>query len=172
MRSQKSGTIINISSSVGVKPQPSMSIYGASKWALEGMSEGLAKEIAPFGIRVLIVQPGAFTTNMINAVRLTQKPLSDVYRNTQVAEFVGAFGENATFTAPNNVEKGCQAIFEVVTGTGRGADKENYIRMPLSKDCARETREHIKILEEGYDVFRDIWESTEHDGGVLKAFGR
>ncbi|KAF7877524.1 hypothetical protein EAF04_001201 [Stromatinia cepivora] len=149
-----------------------MSIYGASKWALEGMSEGLAKEVAPFGIRILIVQPGAFTTNMMNAVHLTQKPLSDAYKNTQVGEFVGRFGENATFTAPNDVEKGCQAIFEIVTGTGRGASKENYIRMPLSKDCAQRTREHIQVLQEGHDVFREIWENTEHDGGVLKAFRR
>ncbi|CAD6448206.1 838776e8-a29c-4e5a-bd07-7419bc6bf1dd-CDS [Sclerotinia trifoliorum] len=170
MRSQKSGTIVNISSAAGLQPRPSMSIYGASKWALEGMSEGLAKEVAPFEIRVLIVQPGAFTTNMMDAVHMTEKPLSDVYKNTQVGEFVGAFGENATFAAPNDVEKGCQAIFKVITSTGRGANKVNYIRMPLSKGCAQRTREHIKVLQEGHDVFRDIWESTEHDGGVLKAF--
>ncbi|KAI9650094.1 hypothetical protein NHQ30_000107 [Ciborinia camelliae] len=188
MRNQASGTIVNISSAAGLQPRPSMSMYGASKWALEGsllhppnpsppslkrhqgMSERLAKEVASFGIRILIVQPGAFTTNMMNAVHLTKTPISDVYKNTEVGLFVEHFGENPTFAAPNDVEKGCQAIFEIVTGTGRGAGKEKYIRIPLSKDCAQRTRDHIQVLQEGHDVFREIWENTEHDGGVLKAF--
>lgn len=82
------------------------------------------------------------------------------------------FGENPTFAAPNDVEKGCQAIFEVVTSTGRDAGKEKYIRMPLSKDCAQGTREHIRVLQEGHDVFSQIWEKTRHDGGILKAFSK
>lgn len=82
------------------------------------------------------------------------------------------FGENPTFAAPNDVEKGCQAIFEVVTGTGRAAGKESSIRIPLSKDCAQRTCEHIQVLQEGHDVFREIWENTGHDGGVMKTFSK
>jgi hypothetical protein len=174
MRDRKSGTIVNISSAAGIDPRPAIGMYGASKWALEGMSQGLAKEVAPFGIRVLIVQPGAFDTSMLNTVPLTEKAVSIAYKETEVGKMVGWFDGppgKRSFAAENNVndvEKGCQAIFEVVTGTGRGEGKQKYLRLPLSKDCAARTIEHVERLREGHDVFKEIWESTGGEGGVSK----
>ncbi|MFY0578635.1 SDR family oxidoreductase [Cystobacter fuscus] len=63
MRQQGSGHIIQISSIGGVAAFPSLGIYHASKWALEGMSESLAQEVAGFGIKVTIVEPGGFSTD-------------------------------------------------------------------------------------------------------------
>jgi NAD(P)-dependent dehydrogenase (short-subunit alcohol dehydrogenase family) len=62
MRAQKSGSIVQISSMCGSVAIPGFGAYSASKFALEGMCEALQAEIAPFGIRVLIVKPGAFRT--------------------------------------------------------------------------------------------------------------
>ena len=58
MRARRSGAIINVSSVVGRITAIAQSPYFVSKWAVEGMSEGLAHELAPFGIRVAIVEPG------------------------------------------------------------------------------------------------------------------
>ena len=63
MRKQKSGVIINISSAAAVNTFPGFGYYGASKCALEGASSALAKECAPLGIWVMVVEPGAFRTD-------------------------------------------------------------------------------------------------------------
>jgi NAD(P)-dependent dehydrogenase (short-subunit alcohol dehydrogenase family) len=58
MRERRSGTIVNVTSIVGRLAALAQSPYVTSKWAFEGLSEGLAQELAPFGIRVAIIQPG------------------------------------------------------------------------------------------------------------------
>ncbi|HIC73745.1 MAG TPA: SDR family oxidoreductase [Candidatus Marinimicrobia bacterium] len=59
--------IINISSAQGRAPIPGLGAYGTSKWALEGFSEALYHELAPFGIRVVIVEPGSYRTEIFTS---------------------------------------------------------------------------------------------------------
>jgi len=63
MRDRKSGQIVQISSHAGVKAFAGFGIYNASKFAMEGMSEALAQEVSPLGIKVSIIEPGPFRTN-------------------------------------------------------------------------------------------------------------
>lgn len=65
LRAQGSGHIVNISAAAVISNYAGFSIYGATKWALEGVSESLAAELKPLGIKVTIVQPGPFRTDFI-----------------------------------------------------------------------------------------------------------
>jgi len=63
LRQQGSGHILGISSGLGIGSLPFTGHYAATKWAVEGMHEALAQEVAPFGVRVTIVEPGAYATD-------------------------------------------------------------------------------------------------------------
>lgn len=67
LRAQGSGHIIQVSSIGGILAFPHLGIYHASKWALEGLTQSLAGEVEPFGVRVTLVEPGGFDTDWITA---------------------------------------------------------------------------------------------------------
>lgn len=78
MRARGSGMLVNISSVSGLVGWPSLGIYSGSKFALEGICETLAHEVAPFGLRVMLVEPGGFRTDFAGRSRVrTSQPLSD-----------------------------------------------------------------------------------------------
>ncbi|MGK2867593.1 MAG: SDR family oxidoreductase [Mycobacterium sp.] len=80
MRAQHSGTIVQMSSQGGRMSFPGASTYGASKFALEGWSESVAAEVAPFGIRVVLVEPSRFRTSFNAADTLAFTESSAPYR--------------------------------------------------------------------------------------------
>ncbi|MBE8519315.1 SDR family oxidoreductase [Amycolatopsis sp. H6(2020)] len=82
LRAQGSGHLVQISSVGGVTAFPNLGIYNASKWALEAMSEALAQEVAAFGIKVTLVEPGGFATDWAGSsgVFAAQSPVYDELR--------------------------------------------------------------------------------------------
>jgi len=85
MRKHGSGTIVNISSVVGRIGFPASPAYISSKFALEGLSESLRFELAPFGVNVVIIEPGVIKTNFMKNLRMAKKAESDtVYRDITV----------------------------------------------------------------------------------------
>ena len=81
LRERRAGAIVNISSFGGQLSAPGYSAYSASKFALEGVSEALVGEMAPFNVKVLIVEPGSFRTEFAG-VPLQTKPPMDDYQST------------------------------------------------------------------------------------------
>jgi NAD(P)-dependent dehydrogenase (short-subunit alcohol dehydrogenase family) len=86
MRRQKSGTVVNISSGAGRFGFPGSSAYVSTKFAVEGLSESMSYELEPFGIKVVIVEPGVIRTNFVDGMvvaKKSQKPNSPYSQITQ-----------------------------------------------------------------------------------------
>lgn len=75
MREQNSGIIVNVSSVGGRIGLPVLSAYHSTKFALEGLSESILYEVEPFGIRVVIIEPGVVRTNIMNSSTTAKKAL-------------------------------------------------------------------------------------------------
>src|SRR5580704_4710315 len=90
LRAQRSGHIIQVSSIGGVNAFPTVGLYHASKWGLEGFSQSLAAEVAGFGIKVTIVEPGGYATDWggPSAKRAAQMPIYEGAR-AAIASFRG-----------------------------------------------------------------------------------
>jgi NAD(P)-dependent dehydrogenase (short-subunit alcohol dehydrogenase family) len=108
MRAQGSGHIIQVSSIGGVNAFPTVGLYHASKWGLEGFSQALAAEVAAFGIKVTIVEPGGYATDWggSSAIRATAISAYDPAR-----EKIAAFRSN---NVPGDPEATGPAILKVV----------------------------------------------------------
>ena len=95
MRKQKSGHIINTASMMGYMSYPGNGSYSASKYAVIGLSEALAQEVAPFGIKVTILAPGTFRTNFMSedTLNVAENKIDTYNLNEQVAQFTGFDGK-------------------------------------------------------------------------------
>lgn len=148
MRARKSGTIVNITSVVGRFAAVAQAPYVASKWAFEGVSEELAQEVAPFGIRVVIIEPGV-TKSSIFAKNIDAPNQSGAYdahyrrmfafyaagiTNATPAEDVGALIHHAITTDSPQLRYACSwAGPEIVAGRAQQTDAE-WVLMAVSVD--------------------------------------
>ena len=112
LRKQRSGHILNLSSIGGVVAGPGIGFYNATKFAVEGISEALAAEVAPLGIRVTIIEPGPFRTDFLGR--------SGVVAKTRLADYDSTAGSMRKYFAENDgKQKGdplraVQAMMQVV----------------------------------------------------------
>jgi len=111
MRAQKAGHIIQISSIGGVWAIPTVGLYHASKWGLEGFSQALAAEVQPLGIKVTIVEPGGFATEWgtTSAHRAKQMPAYDAAR--------ASLANIRTASTPGDPKATASALLRIVDAT-------------------------------------------------------
>lgn len=83
MRKKRAGRIINVSSAAGMMAMPTMAVYSASKFALEGATEALMYEALPWGIKVSLIQPGFIRSPSFNNVRFTEKSCRSMEDGTE-----------------------------------------------------------------------------------------
>ena len=125
------------------------------------MSESLGRELAPFGIRVLIVEPGSLRTNFWNAYVEPAAGMNEAYAGTPLENVLQAFKSN-TGNHPGDAIKCAQRILEVVDGTGMGAGKESLLRLPLGPDCFKRFQTKVDTLQETLLQTKEIAYSTSY----------
>lgn len=163
MRSRRSGTIINFSSVAGQDGLPTCGLYAASKFCLEGLSEVLTKEMAEFGVTVLIVEPGAFRTNFLAAKRVSggEPGVVQAYEGSLVGKVMGMF-EEADGKQPGDPRKAVDVVFRVATGEGRaGGLRGQVLRLPLGRDAFRRIQTKMDKLQKDLDACREIGTATD-----------
>jgi NADP-dependent 3-hydroxy acid dehydrogenase YdfG len=112
LRKQRSGHILNLSSIGGVVAGPGIGFYNATKFAVEGISESLAAELAPLGVRVTIIEPGPFRTDFLGR--------SGVLAETRIADYDATAGNMRKYFAENDGKqrgdplRAVQAMIQVV----------------------------------------------------------
>ena len=151
MRARRRGHVINISSMTGLVGNPGAGYYAASKFAVEGLSEALRKELAPFGIRVTLVEPGAFRTDWSGrSMRQTRRPI-EAY-----AEHVGtrrAMIQDLDGKQTGDPRRAAQAILML-------AELDDPpLRLLLGRDVYDAFREKIA----GLGASLDEWEAVSLD---------
>jgi NAD(P)-dependent dehydrogenase (short-subunit alcohol dehydrogenase family) len=110
LREQRSGHIIQVSSIGGIVAFPNVGIYHASKWALEGFSQALAQEIAPFGVHVTLIEPAGFDTDWAGSSSRRAEELpayADVHAATEAIR-------KQRWSAPGDPKASAAAVLKVV----------------------------------------------------------
>jgi NAD(P)-dependent dehydrogenase (short-subunit alcohol dehydrogenase family) len=143
-RERKRGSIVQITSVGGFTTAPGFGAYCAAKHALEAISESLAAELAPFGVRVLIVEPGAFRTRLFGGAFRSMPELP--FYESSVGP-IRAFAAQSDGSQPGDPVKAARAIVEAVAA-GTPA-----LRLPLGADAIESIRE--KLAKVSADVDRN-----------------
>ena len=144
MRERRSGAIVQISSMGGQVVFPGYGAYCAAKFALEAMSEALAAEVGPLGIKVVIVEPGAFRTGLLGGTMHRSPEIGD-YADT--ANATRAAAEAMDGTQPGDPRKAAQAI----------ADAVDADRPPLHLALGADALDAIRAAQDARRADLDAW---------------
>lgn len=148
MRERRSGHIINISSIAGLRAFPAMGYYCASKFAVEGLTEALWREVRPLGIKVTIIEPGPFRTDWAGR-SANESPL-------EIADYTETAGANRhrlrrdSGKQPGDPARAAEAILKAVESPN------SPLRLLLGELALTGARDKINLLQRDFDS----WEET------------
>lgn len=162
-RRKAAGTIVNISSLAGFYGAPATTAYSASKFALSGFSEALATEIGVFGVKVVLVEPGSFRTNLVTNLIVPARRISD-YDDSPARALV-EFQHSSNGKQPGDPVKGGKRIVDVATDMA-GEDlakrgKGEILRILLGSDCFDTVKQKLTKMGEQLTAIEDIARSTD-----------
>jgi NAD(P)-dependent dehydrogenase (short-subunit alcohol dehydrogenase family) len=147
MRAQGGGKILQLSTMGGQFAYPGMSLYHASKWAIEGFFDSVHQEVAPFGIQTSLVEPGGARTDFAGR-SLVMGPANEAYVGTPAAHVRGVAGNRPTSTIPGDVRKMVAAMIDAVDADETpkrlllGSDAYDLVHAALSDRLAFVEAQH------------------------------
>jgi NAD(P)-dependent dehydrogenase (short-subunit alcohol dehydrogenase family) len=156
LRQQKSGHLINISSLFGYDAIPGWGLYGSTKFAVEGISKGLAVELAPLGIHVTVVAPGLFTTDFLSTQSyVAAKTLIDDYQETVGLMRSGASALHGN--QPGDPKKFAAVIIQLAN------TEHPPLHLPVGKDAVAMHRSNTAKMAQDIETWLPVATSTDHD---------
>jgi NAD(P)-dependent dehydrogenase (short-subunit alcohol dehydrogenase family) len=154
MRSRRSGSIVQISSMGGQLSFAGFGAYSATKFALEGMSEALADEVRPLGIKVLVVEPGAFRTELFG----------NISASTPISDYAGTAGqtrrmiEASAGAQPGDPAKAAAAILTALDAP------DTPLRLPLGDDAVDAILSRLDSTRADINTWEKLARSTRLAG--------
>jgi NAD(P)-dependent dehydrogenase (short-subunit alcohol dehydrogenase family) len=156
MRAQRSGLVVTISSTAGIVGGEFTSAYAASKFALEGWMESLAPEVAPYGIRTMLVEPGFFRTDLLT-------PESTSYAQPSIDDYIERTKQTVTaWNAMNGQQGGDPAKLATALVQLVGSD-EPPLRWAAGADAVAAFEGKAQTLIKQAGAYRELSSSLAHD---------
>lgn len=153
MRARRGGVIVNLSSIAGRGAAPGSGYYAATKFALEGMSDALRKEVAPLGIKVIVVEPGGFRTDFAGrSLRQAQAAIGDYDRTAGRRRKENDRSHGAQ---PGDPARGAQAILQVVEAP------EPPFRFAMGRDALAFIDRELEAQRRDLDGWADLSATTD-----------
>lgn len=163
MRQHRSGYILNLSSVGGFVSFPGAGIYCATKFALEALSEALVKEVEALGIKIIIVEPGAFRTDFNGR--------SLVLADTQIADYepvISGFRQwlqDMDGKQPGDPVKAAEAMIQAVNSDNPP------LRLALGADAVSAIETKLESVKAEIEAWKDVAVNTAYEGAAVGAIG-
>jgi NAD(P)-dependent dehydrogenase (short-subunit alcohol dehydrogenase family) len=154
MRARRSGHVVNVSSLGGLAAFGATGYYHATKFAVEGLSESLAAEVAPLGIGVTIVEPGAFRTNWSGPSMRQSATVIDDYAGTAGARRTATLDTHGR--QPGDPARAAEAVITAVTSD------EPPLRLLLGAAAYQVATARLDTLRTTFDAWRELTLSTDY----------
>jgi NAD(P)-dependent dehydrogenase (short-subunit alcohol dehydrogenase family) len=156
MRAQRSGLVVSISSTAGIVGGEFVSAYAASKFGVEGWIESLTPEVAPFGIRTMLVEPGFFRTELLT-------PDSTSYAEPSIEDYAERTKQTVTtWNGMNGLQGGDPAKLATAL-VGLAGQDEPPLRWVAGADAVEAVEQKAKQLLAEADAHRALSSSLAHD---------
>ena len=154
-RRQGGGHIVNLSSIAGLAPMAGSGLYAAAKFALEGMSESLAQEVAPMGVRVTVVEPGAFRTEFLTSQSIRRA-------GGRIEGYEATSGKTVSYLMDDlggkqigDPARGAEAILRAVESP------EPPLHLLLGSDAVKRARAHLRKMADEFDRWEPVSLGTD-----------
>jgi NAD(P)-dependent dehydrogenase (short-subunit alcohol dehydrogenase family) len=156
MRAQRSGLVVAISSTAGIVGQEFCTAYAASKFGVEGWIESLAPEVAPFGIRTMLVEPGFFRTELLT-------PESTNYAEPSIEDYAERTKQTVAVWKSMNGQQGGDPAKLAKALVQLASQDEPPLRFVAGADAIATVEQKAKDLLAQADAYRELSSNLAHD---------